>query len=67
MGKRNRVYQGRFKGSSLTHMPNDTFRENSGKMDWASMKPYTCQSCGFIEMVHVLEHKVHRCTKCGSL
>jgi hypothetical protein len=67
----NRVYEGRFKGSSLTHMPNDTVRENLDKMGQGGGLPsyveYVCGVCGEHQMVHKLEVKVHRCIKCGKL
>ena len=64
--KRNRVYEGRFKGTSETHMPNDTFRKSYDSMDWPSHVEYTCNRCRHVELVHRLELKIHRCTICGG-
>jgi hypothetical protein len=65
----NRVYQGRFKGSTLTHMPNDKVRENMDKHMGPLSKSYVvyeCADCSRKTHVHKLEVKVFRCL-CGSL
>jgi len=59
--KRNRVYEGRFKGSTDTHIPNDLMRERYDQMEWDSMIPITCPDCGLLSRVHKLEAKIWRC------
>jgi ribosomal protein L37AE/L43A len=63
--KHARVYHGRHKGSTETHIPNDDFRKKFEEMKWESYIPYECP-CGHEELVHKTEHKIHRCTKCGE-
>jgi ribosomal protein L37AE/L43A len=59
--RKNRVYEGRFKGSTETHIPNDVMRENYDQMEWGSMEPVTCDKCGLVSRVHRLELKIWRC------
>ena len=59
--KHARVYHGRHKGSTDTHIPNDKMRENYDSMLWESMVYFTCPTCGLISKVHKLEIKVFRC------
>jgi ferredoxin-like protein FixX len=61
----NRVYEGRFKGSSLTHMPNDKTREGTDRTFHASKVEYVCPN-GHISLVHKLELKIARCPECGE-
>lgn len=62
-----RTYEGRFKGSTETHMPNDKFREVYDTMKWDCFEEVICRKCGHTEMVHKLEVKIYRCSSCGEL
>ena len=55
------VYHGRYKGSSETHMPNDTFRENYDDMHWPSHVYYTCPECGLIRHGTKMEMRIYNC------
>jgi ribosomal protein L37AE/L43A len=59
--RRNRVYEGRFKGSTETHIPNDAVREHYDQMEWDSMEPVKCDTCGLLSRVHRLERVIWRC------
>lgn len=67
--RRNRVYEGRFKGTSETHMPNELSRVGHDATfgDGPSYVDYVCPICSAHSRVHKLELKIHRCPECSQL
>ena len=68
--RKNRVYEGRFKGLSEAHMPNDASRIGHDPTfeDSDSYLNYYCPNlkCSHVTRVHKCEYKVARCSKCGA-
>jgi len=58
-----RTYQGRFKGTTDTHLPNPEFRARYSDMNWESMVYYECPVCNKVTKLHRLEAKYFICCK----
>jgi hypothetical protein len=59
--KHARVYHGRDKGTTETHIPNDQTREGYDQVEWESSVPVKCDKCGLLSRVHKLELKIWKC------
>ena len=57
----NRVYGGRFKGNTDTHLPNDKFRSEYGSMKWNSSYSYKCPECDTVYYGTKMEVKIYTC------
>jgi ribosomal protein L37AE/L43A len=57
----NRVYEGRFKGSTSTHMPNNKFREEAERMGLGG-HVVACETCGRLYKGTRMECKIWTCT-----
>ena len=60
----NRVYEGRFKGSTDTHLPNKESKEGHEGTKWDSHERVVCPECDRVSYVHKLELKIWSCG-CG--
>ena len=62
----NRTYQGRFKGSTDTHLPNDKSKKGHDAMNWPSYVVLHCEECGYRKRIHKLEVKIYSCPVCSG-